>query len=47
MSYKALQAIMGHSDINITMNTYVSANEDFKAEQMKKVEENLKSANLM
>lgn len=47
MSYKALQAIMGHSDINITMNIYVSADDDFKAQQMKMVEESLKSAKLM
>lgn len=47
MSYKALQAIMGHSDISITMNTYVSADDDFKADQMKMVEEKLKASNLL
>lgn len=47
MKPKALQAIMGHSDIGITMNTYVSADEEFKAEQMQMVEEGLKAINLM
>ncbi len=47
MKPKALQAIMGHSDIGITMNTYVSADEEFKAKQMQMVEEGLKSINLM
>ena len=47
MKPKALQAIMGHSDIGITMNTYVSADEEFKASQMEMVEERLKAMNLM
>lgn len=38
---------MGHSDISITMNTYVSADDDFKADQMKMVEEKLKASNLL
>lgn len=47
MNIKALQAILGHSNYLITENTYVSADTDFTSKEMKKVEEELKVANLI
>lgn len=47
MNIKALQAIMGHSDYTITENIYVSADTNFTSNELKKVEEELKVANLM
>lgn len=47
MKPKALQAIMGHSDIGITMNIYAKADNKFKASEMEMVEEGLKAINLM
>ncbi len=34
---KTIQAIIGHADINTTMNTYVHANDSKKQECMKKL----------
>ncbi len=47
MNIKALQTIMGHSDYTITENIYVTADTDFTSKEMKKVEEELKVANLI
>lgn len=47
MNIKSLQAIMGHSDYTITENIYVSADTNFTSNEMKKVEEELKVANLI
>ena len=47
MNLKALQTIMGHSDYTITENIYVSADNEFISKEMKKVEEELKVANLI
>ena len=47
MNPKALQAIMGHSDYNLTANIYVTADNTFKANEMEMVEEKLKVMNLM
>ena len=44
---KALQTILGHSNYLITENTYVTADNVFTANEMKKAEERLKVANLM
>lgn len=38
---------MGHSDYTITENIYVTADTDFTSKEMKKVEEELKVANLI
>lgn len=37
MDYKALQGILGHAKLSMTMDLYVHASDDFKAEQMAKV----------
>ena len=47
MSPKAIQTIVGHSDYSITANIYTNLDENYKMEQMKKVEEQLKAINLM
>ena len=36
VDYKVIQRIMGHANINITLNTYVSVNEDFKMSELSK-----------
>ena len=41
MSAKVLQTLLGHTDIKITMNTYCDAFEEFKTEDIRKVEEYL------
>lgn len=41
MSAKVLQILLGHTDIKITMNTYCDAFEEFKTEDIQKVEEYL------
>lgn len=38
MKPKALQKILGHSNINMTMNLYVHITEDEKINEMKKIE---------
>lgn len=43
MSAKVLQTLLGHTDIKITMNTYCDAFDDFKTEDINKVDEYLKS----
>lgn len=42
MRPKTLQAILGHSKIEMTMNLYVHVTEDSKAEEMEMIEGNLK-----
>ena len=42
MRPKTLQAILGHSKIEMTMNLYVHVTEDSKMEEMEMIEENLK-----
>ena len=42
MRPKTLQAILGHSRIEMTMNLYVHVTEDSKAEEMEMIECNLK-----
>ena len=39
---KAIQSILGHSDISTTMDIYVDATEDFKIEQMGEFEKAMK-----
>lgn len=39
---KAMQSILGHSDISTTMDIYVDATEDFKIEQMGEFEKAMK-----
>jgi len=41
MNPKTLQAILGHSDISMTMNLYVHSMEDYKTEEIKAFEERL------
>ena len=38
VNIKAVQEILGHSDISTTMDIYVDAKEDFKKEELKKAE---------
>ena len=38
LSMKTIQALMGHSDIKITMNIYAEATESYKKEEMEKLE---------
>ena len=42
MDTKAMQSILGHSDISITMDIYVNATENFKIEQMEEFEKAMK-----
>lgn len=42
MSAKVLQTLLGHTDIKITMNTYCDAFDEFKTEDINKVDEYLK-----
>ncbi len=42
MSAKVLQTLLGHTDIKVTMNTYCDAFEEFKTEDIAKLEEYLK-----
>lgn len=44
MRPKTLQAILGHSKIEMTMNLYVHVTDDSKSEEMKLIEKNLKLA---
>ena len=46
MSFKALQELMGHTDIRITMNTYCDATNDFINDNMRKVDEYMQSVGL-
>ena len=41
MSFKALQTLMGHTDIKITMNTYAEAQQDFVLDNVRIMEEYL------
>lgn len=43
MSAKVLQTLLGHTDIKITMNTYCDAFDDFKMEDINKVDKYLKN----
>lgn len=42
VNIKAVQEILGHSDISTTMDIYVDAKEDFKKEEIKKAESIMK-----
>lgn len=42
MRPKTLQIILGHSNINITMNLYVHVTEDEKQKEVENIEEKLK-----
>lgn len=42
VNIKAVQEILGHSDISTTMDIYVDAKEDFKKEEIKKAENIIK-----
>lgn len=42
MSAKVLQTLLGHTDIKITMNTYCDAFDEFKTEDISKLDEYLK-----
>ncbi len=42
VNIKAVQEILGHSDISTTMDIYVDAKEDFKKEEIKKAEDIMK-----
>lgn len=42
VSAKVLQTLLGHTDIKVTMNTYCDAFEEFKTEDIAKLEEYLK-----
>ena len=42
---KTIQALMGHSDIKITMNIYAEATESYKREEMEKLEKMFNSGN--
>ena len=46
MKPKVLQEILGHSDISITMNTYVTIQEDEKRRQMHMFDLYVKKSNL-
>lgn len=41
MQPKALQSLLGHSNISTTMNMYVTATDDFKRDEIKRVQEAL------
>ncbi len=46
MSFKALQELMGHTDIRITMNTYCDATSDFINTNIERVNEYMKNVGL-
>ena len=43
MEYKALQEILGHEDIRITMNTYATATDEYMKKEYEKFTKYIKA----